>query len=156
MNRVIPRYVPANSIEDKLGFLITGKTTDGDRVYLTRIGKWGGIGEALFFLETLDAADSLKAIKIEETLQADGIDPASVTLVRVHAFLVPTVISEADLRRKRKEQALRKLTPEEIEAIGLNPDGTVPGSAESRRNRNLGPAPTAPTQPLAVDDADMA
>lgn len=156
MNRVIPRYVPANSIEDKLGFLITGKTTDGDRVYLTRIGKWGGIGEALFFLETLDAADSLKAIKIEETLQADGIDPASVTLVRVHAFLVPTVISEADLRRKRKEQALRKLTPEEIEAIGLNPDGTVPGSAESRRNRNLGPAPAAPTEPLAVDDTDLA
>ncbi len=152
MNRVIPRYVPANSIEDKLGFLITGKTSTGQRVYLTRIGKWGGIGEALFFLEMLDAADSLKAINIEETLLADGIDPASITLVRVHAFLVPTVIGEADLRRKRKEQALRKLTPEEIEAIGLNPDGTVPGSAESRRNRNAGPAPTTP---LAVDNADL-
>lgn len=155
MNRVVPRYVPANAFEDKFGFLVTAKTVEGDRVYLTRIGKWGGIGEALFFLETLDAADTMKAINQEDMLVADGIDPASVTLVRVHAFLVPTTISEADLRRKRKEQALKKLTAEEIEAIGLNPDGTIPGSAESRRAKATTGAAPLPDAPLAVTSDDI-
>lgn len=121
-NSVVPRYVPANAVEDKLGFLLTALTVEEKRVYLSRIGKWSGIGEALFFFDPVDAADSLKAAK-ETSAEELGLKENSILLVRCHGFLIPTEISEADLKRKRRETGLRKLTPDEQEALGLTPKG---------------------------------
>lgn len=119
-NSVVPRYVPANAVEDKLGFLLTALTLEDKRVYLSRIGKWSGIGEALFFFDPVDAADSLKAAK-EANMEELGIKEDSILLVRCHGFLIPTEISEADLKRKRRESGMKKLTQDEIEALGLTP-----------------------------------
>lgn len=133
MSRVIPRYVPSNSIEDRFGFMVTGQTSDGQRVYLSRSGDWSGVQDAEFFPEPLYAADGLKEVREEERLAADGIIPDSVTLVRVVAILIPTEISEDDLRRKRREAALAKLTPDELEALGLDASGAVDKTNRRRR-----------------------
>lgn len=126
MGRVVPRYVPADSIEDRLGYLVTAVTPEGARRYLGRDHEsWGGAAEALFFEQALEAADALKEARaVAETAEAAGpVEHASIQLVRVLALLVPTEISQAELRKRRKEAALAKLTADEIEALGLGPDG---------------------------------
>jgi hypothetical protein len=120
MDRVIPKYIPANSVEDKLGFLVTAVDQAGTRLYLSRGGfQWGPIGDAEFFDDPLNAADSIKAM----TEQASsGESPATVDtiqLVKAIGIMIPTVISDQDLRRRRREAALKKLTEEEIDALGL-------------------------------------
>ncbi len=122
MNRVIPKYVPANSIEDKFGFLLTAVTVEETRVYWGRDGGWGAFTEALFYTDTLDAADTLKAVNQPDQVEQDGLKPDSIQLVKVYTFLVPTVISEEDLRRKRRAAALSKLTQDEIDALGIKSD----------------------------------
>lgn len=123
-NRVIPRYVPANTIEDKFGFLVTATTPEGGRVYLTRSGGWGPVGSADFFDEPLNAADSIKEVKERAEGGYSEVTPDSIQLVRVVGMLIPTVISEDDLRRRRRAHALAKLTPEELEALGLDANGS--------------------------------
>jgi len=120
MNRVIPKYIPANSIEDKLGYLVTALDQDGARLYLSRGGfQWGPIGDAEFFDDPLNAADSIKAMK-EQASQGEGtVGLDTITLVKVIGIMIPTVISAQDLRRRRREAALKKLTEEEVEALGL-------------------------------------
>ncbi|HUA52061.1 MAG TPA: hypothetical protein VMB81_07845 [Candidatus Sulfotelmatobacter sp.] len=120
MDQVIPKYIPANSIEDRFGFLVTALDSAGKRQYLSRGGfQWGPIGDAEFFDDPLNAADSIKAM----TEQASGGESAvavdSIKLVRVSGIMVPTVISAADLKRRRRDAALKKLTAEEIDALGL-------------------------------------
>jgi hypothetical protein len=126
MNRVIPRYVPANTIEDRFGYLITAVDRDGARVYAQRHGSgWGPIGSAEF-AEPLAAADTLKAM-VEAGAEDGGQDGAmegdaaysSIQLVRAIGFLIPTIISGEELRKKRREAALAKLTPDELDALGL-------------------------------------
>jgi hypothetical protein len=120
MNQVIPKYIPANSLEDKLGFLVTAVDPNGTRLYLSRGGfQWGPIGDAEFFDDPLNAADSIKAMT-EQASQGDAaVAVDSITLVKVTGIMIPTVISAQDLRRRRREAALKKLTEEEIDALGL-------------------------------------
>jgi len=101
MNQVIPKYIPRNSLEDKFGFLVTAVGEDGKRVYLSRGGfQWGPIADAEFFDDPLNAADSIH-------------------LTKVTGIMVPTVISPQDLKKRRREAALKKLTEDEIEALGV-------------------------------------
>jgi hypothetical protein len=120
MSRVIAKYIPANSIEDKLGFLVTAVDQAGARLYLSRGGfQWGPIGDAEFFDDPLNAADSIKAMT-EQASQGEGaVAVDTITLVKVIGVMIPTVISAQDLRRRRREAALKKLTEEEIDALGL-------------------------------------
>jgi hypothetical protein len=120
MDRVIPKYIPANSVEDKLGFLVTALDPDGTRLYLSRGGfQWGPIGDAEFFDDPLNAADSIKAMT-EQASHGDGaVTVDTIQLVKVIGIMIPTVISGPDLRRRRREAALKKLTEEEIDALGL-------------------------------------
>lgn len=133
---VIPRYVPSNTIEDKFGFLITAVSAEGVRVYLRQDEEgWGPITEALFYQETLQAADAMKAAQTEDRLADDGIDLASLKLVKVIGLMVPTSISEDELRKKRRESAMAKLTPDEIEALGIDP---AVWAEQERRRRQAG------------------
>jgi hypothetical protein len=120
MNQVIPRYIPANSIEDKFGFLVTAVGEDGKRVYLSRGGfQWGSIADAEFFDDPLNAADSIKAMTEQASGGASLVGAETIKLVKVNGIMVPTVISPQDLRRRRREAALKKLTEDEIAALGL-------------------------------------
>lgn len=135
MNKVIPRYIPANSIEDKLGFLVTAVDQAGVRLYLSRGGfQWGPIGDAEFFEDPLNAADSIKAMK--EQASGDAADSQvsleSIQLVRTIGILIPTEISEQDLRKRRRAAALKKLTAEEIDALGLS-QATLEDEGQRRR-----------------------
>jgi hypothetical protein len=120
MDRVIPKYIPANSIEDKLGFLVTALDQEGKRLYLSRGGfQWGPIGDAEFFEDPLNAADSIKAMTEQASSGESPVAVESIQLVKVIGIMIPTTISGADLRRRRRAAALKKLTVEEIEALGL-------------------------------------
>lgn len=120
MNRVIPKYIPANSVEDKLGFLVTAVDTEGARLYLSRGGfQWGPIGDAEFFDDPLNAADSIKAMTEQATHGESPVAVDTIQLVKVIGIMIPTVISEADLKRRRRAAALKKLTEEEVDALGL-------------------------------------
>jgi hypothetical protein len=120
MNRVIPKYIPANSIEDKLGFLVTAVGTEGARLYLSRGGfQWGPIGDAEFFDDPLNAADSIKAMTEQATQGESPVAVDTIQLVKVIGIMIPTVISAADLKRRRRAAALKKLTEEEVDALGL-------------------------------------
>jgi hypothetical protein len=134
MSRVIAKYIPANSIEDKLGFLVTAVDQAGARLYLSRGGfQWGPIGDAEFFDDPLNAADSIKAMT-EQASQGDGVVAVdSITLVKVIGIMIPTVISEQDLRRRRRAAAIKKLTEDEIEALGLKGDDEAERDRPKRR-----------------------
>ncbi len=134
MNQVIPKYIPANSLEDRLGFLVTAVDPNGTRLYLSRGGfQWGPIGDAEFFDDPLNAADSIKAMT-EQASQGDAsVAVASITLVKVTGIMIPTVISAQDLRRRRREAALKKLTEEEIDALGLADANLEAGDRPKRR-----------------------
>ncbi len=120
MDRVIPKYIPANSVEDKLGFLVTALSAEGTRLYLSRGGfQWGPIGDAEFFDDPLNAADSIKAMTEQASNGESPVAVASIQLVKVIGIMIPTVISAGDLKRRRREAALKKLTAEEIDALGL-------------------------------------
>jgi hypothetical protein len=120
MDRVIPKYIPANSVEDKLGFLVTALDQEGARLYLSRGGfQWGPIGDAEFFDDPLNAADSIKAMTEQASSGESPVTVETIQLVKVIGIMIPTVISDQDLRRRRREAALKKLTEEEIEALGL-------------------------------------
>ncbi|MBI3517162.1 MAG: hypothetical protein HY060_24275 [Proteobacteria bacterium] len=120
MDRVIPKYIPANSVEDKLGFLVTALSAEGTRLYLSRGGfQWGPIGDAEFFDDPLNAADSIKAMTEQASSGESPVAVASIQLVKVIGIMIPTVISGADLKRRRREAALKKLTVEEVDALGL-------------------------------------
>src|SRR4051812_46351235 len=120
MNQVIPRYIPANSIEAKFGFLVTAVGEDGTRVFLSRGGfQWGAIADAEFFEDPLNAADSIKAMTEQASGGASPVAAETIQLVKVNGIMVPTKISPQDLRRRRREAALKKLTEDEIEALGL-------------------------------------
>jgi hypothetical protein len=120
MDSVIPKYIPANSIEDKFGFLVTATDADGARRYLSRGGfQWGPIGDAEFFDDPLNAADSIKAMTEQASTSDSPVAVATIQLVRVSGIMVPTKISEADLKRRRRDAALKKLTVEEVDALGL-------------------------------------
>ena len=120
MDRVIPKYIPANSVEDKLGFLVTALSAEGTRLYLSRGGfQWGPIGDAEFFDDPLNAADSIKAMTEQASNGDSPVAVASIQLVKVIGIMIPTVISGGDLKRRRREAALKKLTVEEVEALGL-------------------------------------
>src|SRR5258707_9393250 len=123
MDRVIPKYIPANSVEDKLGFLVTALSAEGPRLYLSRGGfQWGPIGDAEFFDDPLNAADSIKAMTEQASNGDSPVAVASIQLVKVIGIMIPTVISAGDLKRRRREAALKKLTAEEIDALGLGVD----------------------------------
>ena len=133
MNRVIPKYIPANSIEDRLGFLVTATDGEGKRLYLSRGGfQWGPIGDAEFFDDPLNAADSIKAMTEQASSGESTVAVDSIKLVKVSGIMVPTVISEADLKRRRREAALKKLTAEEIDALGLG-DADAEGADRKKR-----------------------
>src|SRR5258708_15399891 len=118
MDRVIPKYIPANSVEDKLGFLVTALSAEGTRLYLSRGGfQWGPIGDAEFFDDPLNAADSIKAMTEQASNGESPVAVASIQLVKVIGIMIPTVISGADLKRRLREAALNKLTVEEVEAL---------------------------------------
>ena len=120
MSQVIPKYIPANSIEDKLGFLVTAVDQAGARLYLSRGGfQWGPIGDAEFFDDPLNAADSIKAMTEQASQGTGAVAVDTIQLVKVIGIMIPTVISAQDLRRRRREAALKKLTEEEIDALGL-------------------------------------
>jgi hypothetical protein len=56
----------------------------------------------------------------EQASQGEGaVAVDTITLVKVIGVMIPTVISAQDLRRRRREAALKKLTEEEIDALGL-------------------------------------
>ena len=134
MNQVIPKYIPANSLEDRLGFLVTAVDPNGTRLYLSRGGfQWGPIGDAEFFDDPLNAADSIKAMT-EQASQGDAaVAVTAITLVKVTGIMIPTVISAQDLRRRRREAALKKLTEEEIDALGLAHANLEAGDRPKRR-----------------------
>jgi hypothetical protein len=134
MNQVIPKYIPANSLEDRLGFLVTAVDPNGTRLYLSRGGfQWGPIGDAEFFDDPLNAADSIKAMT-EQASQGDAaVAVTAITLVKVTGIMIPTVISAQDLRRRRREAALKKLTEEEIDALGLADANLEAGDRPKRR-----------------------
>lgn len=118
MNRVVPRYVPANTIEERFGFLVTAEKAEGGRVYLARGGHWSDIADARFYDEPLHAADGLKEMREQSS---DGeVNLESIELVRVVGMLIPTTISEAELRKQRRAEAMSKLSQDEIEALGLD------------------------------------
>ena len=120
MDQVIPKYIPANSIEDRFGFLVTALDQAGKRQYLSRGGfQWGPIADAEFFDDPLNAADSIKAMTEQASSGESPVAVDSIKLVKVSGIMVPTVISEADLRRRRRDAALKKLTAEEIDALGV-------------------------------------
>ena len=60
------------------------------------------------------------------TEQASGgtspVTAESIQLVKVNGIMVPTVISPQDLKKRRREAAIKKLTEDEIEALGLKPN----------------------------------
>ena len=117
---VIPKYIPANSIEDRFGFLVTAVDQEGKRHYLSRGGfQWGPIGDAEFFDDPLNAADSIKAMTEQASSGESPVAVDTIKLVKVSGIMVPTVISEADLKRRRRDAALKKLTAEEVDALGL-------------------------------------
>jgi hypothetical protein len=121
MDRVIPKYIPASSVEDKLGFLVTATDPEGKRLYLSRGGfQWGPIGDAEFFDDPLNAADSIKAMKEQASSGESPVVVESIQLVKTIGIMIPTTISEADLKRRRREAALKKLTVEEVDALGLS------------------------------------
>jgi hypothetical protein len=121
MNRVIPRYVPADTIEDKFGFLVTAKKPEGgERVYLSRGESWSDIGDARFYTEALHAADSIKDVKARAADGYSEVDPETIQLVRAIGMLVPTTISEYELKKQRRAEALSKLSEDEIAALGLD------------------------------------
>ena len=131
---VVPRYIPANSIEDRFGYLVTAKSEDDERVYLSRGGhRWGAIGAAEFYDDPLNAAEAIKGITERGEGEIDGILLESIQLVRVIGILIPTVISEAELRKRRKAAALLKLTEEELEALGLTLEGNPLPPKKERR-----------------------
>lgn len=137
MTRVIPKYVPANASEDRFGFLVAAKTAeDGARVYLSRDGDWSGVADAMFFAQAILAADELKEASDPERLESAGIAPDSIGLMRVVAFLIPTEISESELRQKRREMAVSKLTDDELEALGMD-RATATLSPDKRRQAAL-------------------
>jgi hypothetical protein len=120
MSNVIPKYIPANSIEARLGYLVTAVDQAGARLYLSRGGfQWGPVGDAEFFDDPLNAADSIKAMSEQASGGDSPVAADSIQLVRVTGIMIPTVISAEDLRKRRREAALKKLTDEEIEALGL-------------------------------------
>jgi hypothetical protein len=120
MNQVIPKYIPKNSLEDKFGFLVTALDEDGKRLYLSRGGfQWGPIADAEFFDDPLNAADSIKAMTEQAAGGASPIKGETIHLVKVTGIMVPTVISPHDLKKRRRAAALKKLTEDEIEALGL-------------------------------------
>ncbi len=134
MNQVIPKYIPANSVEDKFGFLVTAVDQDKTRLYLSRGGfQWGPIGDAEFFDDPLNAADSIKAM----TEQAAGGDSPvaveTIQLVRVIGIMIPTVISESDLKKRRRQAAIKKLTPDELDALGLGEGASDDKERKKRR-----------------------
>lgn len=126
MNRVIPRYVPVDTIEDKFGYLVTAKRAPGEeggdsqRVYLSRGESWSDIGDARFYEEPLHAADSIKEMKGRAADGYSEVDLDSIQLVKAIGMLIPTVISESELRKRRRQEAISKLSEDEIEALGLN------------------------------------
>jgi hypothetical protein len=133
MNRVIPKYIPANAVEDKLGYLVTAVDQDAVRLYLSRGGfQWGPIEDAEFFGDPLNAADSIKAMKEQASGGDSPVSTESIQLVRVIGIMIPTVISETDLRKRRRAAALKKLTEEEIEALGLG-KGEEEGAGRQKR-----------------------
>ena len=133
MDRVIPKYIPANSVEDKLGFLVTALNPEGARLYLSRGGfQWGPIGDAEFFDDPLNAADSIKAMTEQASHGESPVAVESIQLVKVIGIMIPTVISAADLKRRRREAALKKLTEEEVDALGL---AGVDFEEQSRKQR---------------------
>ena len=133
MDRVIPKYIPANSLEDKLGFLVTAVDPEGTRHYLSRGGfQWGPIGDAEFFDDPLNAADSIKAMTEQASHGESPVVVDSIQLVKVIGVMIPTEISEQDLRRRRRAAALKKLTEEEIDALGL---GGVDFDAVERKHK---------------------
>src|SRR4029077_2766308 len=108
------------SVEDKLGFLVTALNPEGTRLYLSRGGfQWGPIGDAEFFDDPLNAADSIKAMTEQASSGESPVTVETIQLVKVIGIMIPTVISDQDLRRRRREAALKKLTDEEIDALGL-------------------------------------
>ena len=120
MDSVIPKYIPANSIEDRFGFLVVALDAAGARRYLSRGGfQWGPIGDAEFFEDPLNAADSIKAMTEQASTGDSPVAVESIQLVRVVGIMVPTKISESDLKRRRRDAALKKLTVEEVDALGL-------------------------------------
>ena len=120
MNQVIPKYIPRNSLEDKFGFLVTAVDEAGKRLYLSRGGfQWGPIGDAEFFEDPLNAADSIKAMTEQASSGESPVAVASIQLVKATGILIPTTISPGDLKRRRRDAALKKLTEEEIDALGL-------------------------------------
>jgi hypothetical protein len=120
MNRVVPRYVPANTIEERFGFLVTAEKTEGGRVYLARSGGWSDIGDARFYDEPLHAADGLKEMRERAADGYSDVNVDTIELVRVVGMLIPTTISEAELRKQRRAEAMSKLSQDEIEALGLD------------------------------------
>jgi hypothetical protein len=117
---VLPKYIPANSIEARLGYLVTAVDPAGARLYLSRGGfQWGPVGDAEFFDDPLNAADSIKAMSEQASGGESPVAAGSIQLVRVTGIMVPTAISPEDLRKRRREAALKKLTDEEVEALGL-------------------------------------
>jgi hypothetical protein len=120
MNQVIPKYIPKNSLEDKFGFLVTAVGEDAKRLYLSRGGfQWGPIADAEFFDDPLNAADSIKAMTEQAASGSSPVSAETIQLVKVTGIMVPTVISPGDLKKRRREAALKKLTEDEIEALGL-------------------------------------
>ena len=120
MDRVIPKYIPASSVEDKFGFLVTATDSEGKRLYLSRGGfQWGPIGDAEFFDDPLNAADSIKAMKEQASSGESPVVVDTIQLVKTIGIMIPTTISEGDLKRRRREAALKKLTVEEVDALGL-------------------------------------
>ena len=120
MNQVIPKYIPRNSLEDKFGFLVTAVDDDGKRLYLSRGGfQWGPIADAEFFEDPLNAADSIKAMSEQAAGGASPVKGETIQLVKVTGIMVPTTISPSDLKKRRREAALKKLTEDEIEALGV-------------------------------------
>ena len=133
MNQVIPKYIPRNSLEDKFGFLVTAVGEDGKRVYLSRGGfQWGPIADAEFFDDPLNAADSIKAMTEQAAGGASPVKADSIHLTKVTGIMVPTVISPQDLKKRRRQAALKKLTEDEIEALGVGA-GAADGKPAKRR-----------------------
>ena len=94
MDRVIPKYIPANSIEDRLGFLVTAVDQAGARLYLSRGGfQWGPIGDAEFFDDPLNAADSINAMTEQASSGESPVTVETIQLVKVIGIMIPTVIS---------------------------------------------------------------
>lgn len=120
MNQVVPRYVPANTIEERFGFLVTAEKTEGGRVYLSRGGSWSDVADAQFYSEPLHAADGLKDMRERAADGDSDVNIDTIQLVRVVGMLIPTTISEAELRKQRRAEAMSKLSQDEIEALGLD------------------------------------